>query len=117
MKKLISIVLCAAMLLTAAVFPASGANDYTPENGSFIFDSEESLDVLSHANDLTPTYDSDVGALKLTASGRLYDPRVLLDFENTVSADSYKYLLFTYMMPATVSSSPNVGGVSMNTRS
>ncbi len=111
MKKLISIVLCAAMLMTAAAFPVSGANDYTPENGSFVFDSAESLGWLSHANDLTPTFDSGVGALKLTASGRLYDPRVLLDFEYTVSADTYKYLVFTYMMPATVSGSPNVGEI------
>ncbi len=110
MKKLISVILCAAMLLGAAILPANGA-DYTPDKGAFIFDSEDSLGLLSFPHDLTAAYDGDFKALKLTATANPFDPRVLIDFEDTVSADDYKYLVFTYMMPATVSGSPSVAEI------
>lgn len=69
-----------------------------------IFDSAESLDCLTAINNTNAVYNSTQNALSLTVTGG--DPQAPVDYtELGVSADECKYIIFTYMVPANVSSS------------
>ncbi len=69
-----------------------------------IFDSTESLDCLTAINNTNAVYDSTQNALSLTVTGG--DPQAPVDYSTLgVSADECKYIIFTYMVPSSVSSS------------
>ena len=80
---------------------------------SFIFDSQSSVSALSSPYNVTLTYDSDIKAAKATVSGNASDPQLMLSYGNgaKLSADEYKYLVFTYMVPSTASASATSGEI------
>ena len=68
-------------------------------------DSAESAGMLSGLNGVTAEYSPDKGALRLTVTDGS-DPYAVLDLENeNISADEYKYIVYTYMNPAGTTSS------------
>ncbi len=97
-------------LIFAATKSAAAAVSAQREKGAvpavrheIIFDSAESLDCLTAINNTNAVYNETQNALSLTVTGG--DPQSPVDYTDLgVSADECKYIIFTYMVPATVSS-------------
>ena len=77
------------------------------------FNSEAKAQMFGNSNQANVSYDFDEGAVKLEANvaesdsgGGMADPWVQITYEQfgELSADEYKYLVFTYMMPADIPS-------------
>lgn len=70
------------------------------------FDSAAPLSNITAKNNTTATYDSGYNALKLQITGSNADPWALFDLESyNISADEYKYIVYTSMIPSTSGSS------------
>lgn len=71
---------------------------------SMIFDSAEESSRVKAANNATVGYNTTQNAAALTVTGG--DPQTNLNFEDaSLSADEYKYIVITYMVPTSASSS------------
>lgn len=65
------------------------------------FDSPEALSDISASNHTSVTYSDSYNALKLQVSGASGDPWALLDLDKYgISADEYKYIVYTSMVPS-----------------
>lgn len=109
MRKVLSYILCAATLLSLIVIPSFSA-DYSPADGAFIFDSAKSLSYLTDIDSVNLTYDTAIKTAKavVNKSGSACDPRATIDLDGmspALSADEYRYLVITYMVPS--NNSPN----------
>ncbi len=73
-----------------------------------IFDNAETTALITAAKNTDVSYNSSQNAAKLTVSGSNSDPQTVIDYEDsTLSADDYKYITITYMVPSNTSSSAN----------
>ncbi|MBQ7715801.1 MAG: dockerin type I repeat-containing protein [Clostridia bacterium] len=71
-----------------------------------VFDSAEQTELIVGTKNTTVSYSSSQNAAKLTVSPEAKDPQSRISFEgSTVSADDYKYIVITYMVPSATSSS------------
>ena len=74
-----------------------------PESKFFAinFDSPASLADFTNSNHTTASYNASYNALKLQVSGGNGDPWILLDLDKYgISADEYKYIVYTSMIPS-----------------
>ena len=75
---------------------------------ALIFDSAETAALITSAKNTDVSYSASQNAAKLTVSGSNSDPQTVIDYEDsTLSADDYKYITVTYMVPSDTSSAAN----------
>ena len=76
---------------------ATGVKYEAPAWAEIRFDSADKVSMLSDLNNTTVTFDSGEKAIKLSVSSENIDPRALLDVSHLgISADEYKYIVYTY---------------------
>jgi len=89
------------MSITDAPEP-TGLGYYQDGNYIVPFDSEERVSYVSNSNNSRVTFDEKEGTLKATATAGA-DPSVYVDLsEEGISANTYKYVVYTYKVPATI---------------
>ena len=104
LKRALSFLLCAAMMLGAAVISFPDEINAASRDVEFLFDSPSSLDRFSNPNSVTYSFSKGEGALQVFATGG-GDPYIMFGVGDKVfSADTYKYVVVTYKTPATNSS-------------
>jgi len=104
-KKVVSIVLCLAMLVSVP-YAVSAAETYDPASGEFVFENADMLSYMSGANAVDVTFDANEKAMKMTVSSdnNGIDPRALLDMSTlSLSADDYDSLVVIYRVPTDAS--------------
>ncbi|MCI8611748.1 MAG: SGNH/GDSL hydrolase family protein [Clostridiales bacterium] len=104
-SKNVAIVLVISLLFSLLSFNTS-ASGYNPQEGAFVFDSEEMLQYITATHNLNVIYDPYENALRTVVGSweQDPDPYFLLDvsiLENTLHALEYQYLLITYRCPQT----------------
>ncbi len=104
-KLYIDSLIFAATKKTASAVVAEREKGVVPAvRHEIIFDSAEALDCLTAINNTDAVYSDAQNALSLTVTGG--DPQSPVDYSDIgVSADECKYIIFTYMVPTSVSSS------------
>ena len=81
-----------------------GASDEDPM-ANIIFNSAENTAKIAGANNTTVSYNSDQNAASLRISAAS-DPQTVIDYSSaSLSADEYKYIVITYMVPCSVTGS------------
>lgn len=103
--KSVSVVLAAALLLSLFGFGTLTA-EYDPQQGAFVFHSEELLQYITSTHNLNVIYDPYEDALRTMVNSweQDPDPYFLLDaslLRNALRAEEYQYLLITYHCPQT----------------
>ena len=68
-----------------------------------IFDNAETTSLISAVNNTRVSYNGAQSAAKLTVSGSNSDPQTAISYDDSaLSADDYKYITITYMVPSSV---------------
>lgn len=104
-SKSVSAILAVSMLLSLLGFGALAA-EYDPQQGAFVFESEELLSYITKTHNLNVIYDPYEDALRTVVSSweADSDPYFLLEaslLEKPLQAAEYQYLLITYRAPQT----------------
>lgn len=104
-SKSVSVILAFSMLLSLLGFGALAA-EYDPQQGAFVFESEELLSYITKTHNLNVIYDPYEDALRTVVSSweADSDPYFLLEaslLEKPLQAAEYQYLLITYRAPQT----------------
>lgn len=109
MKKLLSLALCLAMLVSSAVitFPAAAAAGTTPATGAFIFSDENARACLKDEHGVELTYNESEESMRFLVTSmdtaEMNDPYVYLDLTDlNLNTSTYKYAQITYKCPEEV---------------
>ena len=87
--------------------PGNGLGHLEGTNYVCNFDSSDSLQYVSNGNNTSFTYDSNFNALKCTMTGTS-DPSVYVNLTNEdISANVFKYIVYTYRIPTTTRATPS----------
>ncbi len=105
LKGSLSLFLC--LILALSLVPFAGA--YIEEKGQMVFNNEDMLSYVSYSHSLDIGFDSIEHTMKLIVNSQASDPDPYIGidcsgFTSAMTADSYKYAVVTYRVPAAVSS-------------
>ena len=108
------VILCVLLVLTmvaAAVVMTLAKTSYELKDGAVVFNSNSTVSYLANGgavNNVAISYDASENAACLTVNGNASDPYALLNYNrigiNSLSADTYKYIVVTEKVPANASS-------------
>ncbi len=107
--KLTAVILLLAMLLSCMA-PCAAAVGQQGDDGTFIFNSTESISAVTGMHSLDASYNSDENALMLAVNSSAADPDPYFSLELSsarLTATTYKYLLIVYKTPNSNSSKAN----------
>ncbi len=107
------VILCVLLVLTmiaAAVVMSAAKTSYELKDGAVVFNSNSTVSYLANGgsvNSLAISYDSSENAAALVVNGSASDPYALLNYNrlgiNSLSADTYKYIVVTEKVPTSAS--------------
>ena len=107
------VILCVLLVLTmvaAAVVMTMAKTSYELKDGAVVFNSNNTVSYLANGgsvNNLSISYDASENAAALVVTGNASDPYALLNFNgigiDSLSANTYKYIVVTEKVPASAS--------------
>ena len=106
-SKILSLVLCAAMLICSLAIPSAAISN-NPTGGTFLFTSADMLSYVNGVHSLDVSFSNTENSmmLKVNSSASDPDPYFSLDLtslDSSITATDYKYMVITYRSPMSVS--------------